>query len=109
MHQNTTTHKNSISAAIFCQRTSIVLRNRSSFNASTLLLDYFSVLFSERYLHNVYDIISDHFSSDVLLYSSIVDHRVFVYTCVFFNRIASFEKLKNDNNKYQNTISPEDG
>ena len=25
------------------------------------LLDYFSVLFSERYLHNVYDIISDNF------------------------------------------------
>ena len=27
---------------------------------------------------------------------------------LFLNRIASFEKLKN-NNKYQNTISPEDG
>ena len=26
-----------------------------------LLLDHFSVLFSERYLHNVYDIISDNF------------------------------------------------
>ena len=26
-----------------------------------LLLDYFSVLFSERYLHNLYDIISDNF------------------------------------------------
>ena len=26
-----------------------------------LLLDYFSVLFSERYLHNVCDIISDNF------------------------------------------------
>ena len=46
--------------------------------------------------------------SDVLLFSSIVEYRVFVYKCVFFNRIASFEKLKN-NNKYQNTISPEDG
>ena len=34
---------------------------------------------------------------------------VLVYTCVFFNRIASLEKLKNNNNKYQNTISPEDG
>ena len=29
------------------------------------------------------------------------------YTCVFLNRIASFEKLKN-NNKYQNTVSPKD-
>ena len=26
-----------------------------------LLLDYFKVIFSERYLHNVYDIISDKF------------------------------------------------
>ena len=34
---------------------------------------------------------------------------VFAYTCVFLNRIASFGKLKNDNNEYQNTISPEDG
>ena len=33
---------------------------------------------------------------------------VFVYTCVVFNRTASFEKLKN-NNKYQNTISSKDG
>ena len=36
---------------------------------------------------------------------------VFVYTGVFLNRIASFEKLKNNklkNNKYQNTISPKD-
>ena len=32
----------------------------------------------------------------------------FVYTCVSFNRIASFEKLKNNNNTYQNTISPKD-
>ena len=31
------------------------------------------------------------------------------YTCVFLNRIASFEKLKNNNNKYKNTISPKDG
>ena len=31
------------------------------------------------------------------------------YICVFLNRIASFEKLKNNNNKYQNTISPKDG
>ena len=29
-------------------------------------------------------------------------------TRVFFNRIASFEKLKNNNNKYQTTISPKD-
>ena len=43
--------------------------------------------------------------SDVLLFSSIVEYRVFVYTCVFFNRTASFEKLEN-NDKYQNTISP---
>ena len=26
-----------------------------------LLLDYFSILFSEKFLHNVYDIISDNF------------------------------------------------
>ena len=45
----------------------------------------------------------------MLVFSSIVEYRVFVYTCVFFNRIASFEKLKNNNNKYQNTIFPEDG
>ena len=69
-----------------------------------LLLDYFSVLFSERVLHNVYDMISDNFrlglsssirgpGSDVLLFSFIVEYCVFVYTCVFLNRIASFEKL----------------
>ena len=34
--------------------------------------------------------------SDVLLFSSIVEYRVFVYTCVFLNRIANFEKLKNN-------------
>ena len=45
----------------------------------------------------------------MLLFSSIVEYRVFVYTGVFMNRIASFEKLKNNNNKYQNTISPKDG
>ena len=45
----------------------------------------------------------------MLLSSSIVEYCVFVYTCVFLNRIASFEKLKNINHKYQNTISPEDG
>ena len=45
----------------------------------------------------------------MLLFSSFVECRVFVYTCVFLNRIVSFEKLKNNNNKYQNTISPEDG
>ena len=45
----------------------------------------------------------------MLLFSSIVEYRVFVYICVFLNRIASFEKLKNNNSKYQNTISPEDG
>ena len=45
----------------------------------------------------------------MLLLSSIVEYRVFVYTCVFLNRIASIEKLKNNNNKYENTISPEDG
>ena len=44
----------------------------------------------------------------MLLFSSIVEYRVFVYTSVFLNRIASFEKLKNNNNKYQNTISPKD-
>ena len=44
----------------------------------------------------------------MLLFSSIVEYRVFVYTGVFLNRIASFEKLKN-NNKYQNTVSPKDG
>ena len=33
--KNTTTHENSISAAIFSQRTSIVLRNQSSFDGST--------------------------------------------------------------------------
>ena len=46
--------------------------------------------------------------SDVLLFSSIVEYRVVVHTCGFLNRIANFEKLKN-NNKYQNTISPKDG
>ena len=30
----------------------------------------------------------------MLLFSSIVEYRLFVYTCVFLNRIASFEKLK---------------
>ena len=30
---------------------------------------------------------------------------MFVYTCVFLNRIISFEQLK-DNNKYQNKIYP---
>ena len=45
----------------------------------------------------------------MLHFSSIVEHRVFVYTCVFLNRIASFEKLKNNNNKYQKTISSKDG
>ena len=44
----------------------------------------------------------------MLLFSSIVEYRVLVYTRVFLNRIASFEKLKN-NNKNQNTISPKDG
>ena len=29
-----------------------------------------------------------------------------VCLCVFLNRIAGFEKLKNNANKYQNTISP---
>ena len=45
----------------------------------------------------------------MLLFSSIVEYHVFVYTCVSLNRIASFEKLKNKNNKYQNTIFPKDG
>ena len=45
----------------------------------------------------------------MLLFSSIVEYCVFVYTGVFLNRIASVEKLKNNNNKYQNTISPEHG
>ena len=45
----------------------------------------------------------------MLLFSSIVEYRVFVYTCVFLNRIAGFTKLKNNNNKYQNTISLKDG
>ena len=46
----------------------------------------------------------------MLVFSSTVKHRLFAYTCVyFFNRIVSFEKLKNNNNKYQNTISPKDG
>ena len=45
----------------------------------------------------------------MLLFSSITEYRVFVYIFVFFNRIANFEKLENNNNKYQNTISPKDG
>ena len=45
----------------------------------------------------------------MLLFSSIVEYRVFVYTCVFLNRIASFEELKNNSNMYQNTISSKDG
>ena len=44
----------------------------------------------------------------MLLFSSIVEYRVSVYSCVFLKRIESFEKPKNSNNKYQNTISPED-
>ena len=32
--------------------------------------------------------------SDVLLFCSIVEYRVVVYTCVFLNRIASIGKLK---------------
>ena len=38
LHQNITTHENSISAAIFSQMTSIVLKNQSSFDGSTFLL-----------------------------------------------------------------------
>ena len=45
----------------------------------------------------------------MLLFSSIVEYRAFVYICVFLNRITSFEKLKNNNNKYQNTVAPKDG
>ena len=45
--------------------------------------------------------------SDVFVFSFIVEYRVFVYTCAFLNRIASFEKLKN-NNKYKK-ISPKNG
>ena len=45
----------------------------------------------------------------MLLFSSIVEYSVFVYICVFLNRIASFENLKNNDNKYQNTISPGNG
>ena len=30
---------------------------------------------------------------------------VFVCTCVFLNRTATFEKLKNNNNKYQKAIT----
>ena len=41
----------------------------------------------------------------MLRFSYVVEYRVFVYTCVFLNRIASFEKLKHNNNKYQKTIS----
>ena len=44
----------------------------------------------------------------MLLFSSIIEYRVFAYTCVFLNRIGSFEKLKNNNTKYQITISPKD-
>ena len=47
--------------------------------------------------------------SNVLRFGSIIEYCVFVYTCVFLNRVGSFQKLKNNNNKYQNTISPEDG
>ena len=39
----------------------------------------------------------------MLLFSSIVEYCASVYTCVFLNRIESFEKPKNNNNKYQNT------
>ena len=42
-------------------------------------------------------------------FGTIVEYRVFVYTFLFLNSIASFEKLKNNNNKYQNTIFPKDG
>ena len=44
----------------------------------------------------------------MLFSSSIVEYRVFVYACVFLNRMASFEKLQNNNNKYESTISPKD-
>ena len=84
-----------------------------------LLLDYFSVLFFERYLHNVYHIISDNFrlgqvqasgGQVVMCYFLVpLSNIVCLFTRVFLNRIASFEKLKNNNNKYQNTISPKDG
>ena len=40
----------------------------------------------------------------MLLFSSIVEYRVFVYACVFLNRIASFEKLKNNNNEYHKNV-----
>ena len=84
-----------------------------------LLLDYFSVLFSERFLRNVYDIISDSFKLGQVKASGgqvVMCHFLVplsnigcLFTRVFLNRIASFEKLKNNNNKYQNTISPQDG
>ena len=45
----------------------------------------------------------------MLRLSSIVEYLVFLCTCVFLNRMASFEKRKIKNNKYENTISPEDG
>ena len=83
-------------------------------------LYYFSVLFSERFLHNVYDIISDNFrlgyvqasgGQAVMCYFLVPwSNIVCLFTHAYFlNRIASFEKLKNNNNKYENTISPEDG
>ena len=47
--------------------------------------------------------------SDVLLLVPLLNI-VCLFVCLFLNRITSFKKLKkNNNNKYQNTISPEDG
>ena len=35
-----------------------------------------------------------------------VSNAEMIYTHVFLNRVTSFEQLKNNNNKYQNNISP---
>ena len=49
-----------------------------------------------------------HNSFVAMVFSFIVEYRVFIYTFVFLNRITSFEKLTNNNNKHQNTISAKD-
>ena len=86
---------------------------------STYYLTISAYLLFERFLRNVYDIISDNFKLGQVKTSGgqVVMCHFFIplssigclLTRVFLNRIASFEKLKNNNNKYQNTISPYDG
>ena len=79
----TKTNKNSIRAAIFSQRSSIVLRNQSNFDGSTLhrtisLLEIFSDLFnfkSQTFLGHPH-VICQLWNSQVNLYLEVVQHLV---------------------------------